>query len=92
MKRKFFMLKMIGIGAASGALISLLDKEVRNDCKQTMHTCKRNLAYSIEHPAEMMTYCREGLDVVTNITKDTLDMTIFAMNKLEDVIDNIDVK
>ncbi|PXW89004.1 hypothetical protein DES38_11150 [Streptohalobacillus salinus] len=92
MKKNFFMLKMIGIGAVSGALISLLDPEVRKDCKETIRSCKKQVTYSIEHPAEMMGYCREGLDVVTNVTKDTLDMTIYAMDKLEDVIDNIDIK
>lgn len=86
------MLGFIVIGAVTGAAISLLDKSVRRECKETMDERMMECRYYAKHPAELMHQCRKQLAWMMDLSETALDLTTQSVDKVEDLLDSIDKK
>ncbi|GEM01106.1 hypothetical protein SAMN05421839_10731 [Halolactibacillus halophilus] len=86
------MLGFIAIGALSGAAISLFDKNVRRECKETMDNQMLECRYYAKHPAELMHQCRKQLACVIDFSETALDLTVQSADKIENLLNNIDKK
>lgn len=86
------MLGFIALGALTGAAISLLDKNVRRECKETMDDRMMECRYYAKHPAELMHQCRKQLAWMMDLSETALDLTVQSVDKVEDLLDNIDKK
>lgn len=87
--------KMIGfitLGALTGAAISLLDENVRLECKTTLDHRMTECRYYAKHPAELMHQCRKQLAWMMDLSETALDLTVQSVDKVENLLDSIEEK
>ncbi|GEN57022.1 hypothetical protein GCM10012290_17050 [Halolactibacillus alkaliphilus] len=85
--------KMIGfvvLGAMTGAVISLFDRGVRHECKDTLDRSKLVCQYYAKHPAELMNQCQKQLAWMADLSETALDLTVKSVNKVEDMLEKIE--
>ncbi|GEM04377.1 hypothetical protein HMI01_13650 [Halolactibacillus miurensis] len=86
------MIGFIALGALTGAAISLLDKNVRLECKETLDQRMTECRYYSKHPAELMHQCHKQLAWMMDLSETALDLTVQSVDKVENLLDSIEEK
>lgn len=84
------MITFVALGALTGAAVSLLDKNVRQECKVTMEKNMAACHYYANHPTELMQQCRTKLERVIELSETALDLTIQTADKAEDMLNKLE--
>ncbi|WP_138417975.1 YtxH domain-containing protein [Aquibacillus sediminis] len=88
--RKF--VRGVIIGAAVGGLVTLFDRETRNDVVGKLRSTGNATTYYVKHPSTAFHDLTAGYQQLSNQLATGLNSTLQMLAQLQDLLDSIDVE